>query len=62
MIDTDMQIEIQKDARIHDVISGVVGLPEKVVPLILVNGRHATPASSLASGDRLTLWMPMAGG
>jgi len=62
MIDKELTIEIQKDARINDVIRDLVGLPPKVVPLIFVNGRHAKPPDRLSAGDRLTLWMPMAGG
>jgi len=62
MTDREMRIDIQKDARVDDILSNVVGLPEKVVPLIFVNGRHAKPQDRLSSGDRLTLWMPMAGG
>jgi hypothetical protein len=62
MIDREMHIKIQPNVRIDEVIRNVVGLPDKVVPLIFVNGRHAKPHDRLASGDRLTLWMPMAGG
>jgi hypothetical protein len=40
----------------------IVGLSEKIRPLILVNGIHANLHDKLNSGDRVTLWMPMAGG
>jgi hypothetical protein len=62
MVDREMLVDIQQGACIDDILKNIVGLSEKVVPLIFVNGHHAKPTDRLASGDRLTLWMPMAGG
>jgi hypothetical protein len=62
MIDREMTVKVKHGAIIDDVLREVVGLSHKVVPLILVNGHHAKPPDILKSGDRMTLWMPMAGG
>ena len=62
MIDREVRLTVKKGTSVNEVIREVVGLPQKVVPLILVNGHHAKPLDVLNSGDRVTLWMPMAGG
>ncbi len=62
MIDREMQVTVKKDACVDDLIREVVGLSHKVVPLIFINGIHAKLSDVLISKDRVTLWMPMAGG
>jgi hypothetical protein len=62
MIDREMNISIQRNASIDFMLREIVGLSEKIRPLILVNGKHADRHAKLKSGDRVTLWMPMAGG
>lgn len=62
MIDREMNISIKKNASIDFMLREIVGLSEKIRPLILVNGIHANLQDKLNSGDRVTLWMPMAGG
>jgi hypothetical protein len=62
MIDREMQVTVKKGACVDDLIREVVGLPHEVVPLIFVNGIHAKLSDVLISKDRVTLWMPMAGG
>ena len=42
---------------IHD-----IGIPEKEVRLIFVNGRHASLEDQLADGDTLALFPPIGGG
>lgn len=39
-----------------------LGLPEKEVTLIFINGRHADFATALADGDVLSLFPPVGGG
>jgi Mut7-C ubiquitin len=62
MIDREMTVKVKKGACVDDVLKEVVGLSHKIIPLIFVNGHHAKPPDALKSGDRVTLWMPMAGG
>lgn len=54
-----MELEIKTSIRdvIHD-----LGIPEKEVTLILVNGRHAGPERLLSDGDTLALFPPVGGG
>jgi molybdopterin converting factor small subunit len=39
-----------------------IGIPEKEVRLIFVNGRHASLEDRLADGDTLALFPPVGGG
>lgn len=62
MIDREMQVTVAKDLCVDKLVRQFIGLPPKVVPLIFINGIHAELSDALISGDRVTLWMPMAGG
>lgn len=62
MINKEMELAVKADATIDYILNEIVGLSKKVVPLVLVNGRHARLYDGLSSGDRVTIWMPMAGG
>ena len=39
-----------------------IGIPEKEIRLIFINGRHATLEDLLADGDTLALFPPIGGG
>jgi sulfur-carrier protein len=54
-------VEVGAATTIGDVIR-TLGIPEKEVTLIFVNGRHAEPDQLLAGGDRLALFPPVGGG
>jgi sulfur carrier protein ThiS len=60
-----MALEIAPDATIAQVIEPF-GLPPKLVHLVLVNGHFVPPAErlskTLAEGDVLAIWPPIAGG
>ncbi len=62
MIDKEMTITVKEDATIDFLLKEIVGLSNQIIPLIFVNGKHAKPQDKLNPGDRVTLWMPMAGG
>ena len=62
MLNKEMEFAVKEDATIDYLLNEIVGLSKKVIPLILVNGIHARPQTRLNPGDRITLWMPMAGG
>lgn len=61
----EMPLEIADGATIAQVIEPF-GLPQKLVHLVLVNGRYVAPddrlRQSLQAGDVLAIWPPIAGG
>jgi molybdopterin synthase sulfur carrier subunit len=60
-----MVLEVAPEASILDIIEPF-GLPEKLVHLVLVNGKYVAPevrgTTVLAEGDVLAIWPPVAGG
>jgi molybdopterin converting factor small subunit len=56
----DVSLQAAGLATAADLVRAV-GLPEGAVGLILVNGLHAKPGTSLASGDEVSLF-PFVGG
>ena len=60
-----MAMDIAPDASIMQVIAPL-SLPEKMVHLVLVNGKYIAPehrhSQTLEEGDVLAIWPPIAGG
>lgn len=60
-----VELEVAPEATISQIIEPY-GLPPKLVHLVLVNGRYIEPeqrlSSTLAEGDVLAIWPPIAGG
>jgi molybdopterin synthase sulfur carrier subunit len=60
-----VELDVAPDATISQIIEPF-GLPPKLVHLVLVNGRYIAPESrlstTLAEGDVLAIWPPIAGG
>lgn len=60
-----VDIEVAPDAPISRIIEPF-GLPPKLVHLVLVNGKYIAPelrmSTTLAEGDVLAIWPPIAGG
>ena len=60
-----IELEVAPDATISQVIEPF-GLPPKLVHLVLVNGHYIQPeqrlSRTLAEGDVLAIWPPIAGG
>ena len=60
-----MVLDIAPDASILQII-GPLSLPEKMVHLVLVNGKYIAPEmrhkQTLQEGDVLAIWPPIAGG
>ena len=60
-----LELDIAPDASISQIIEPY-GLPSKLVHLVLVNGKYIEPENrltqTLAEGDVLAIWPPIAGG
>ena len=60
-----MAMDIAPGTSIMQVI-GPLSLPEKMVHLVLVNGKYIAPqdrnSQTLSEGDVLAIWPPIAGG
>lgn len=63
--DNHAEIEVGEDESVAEVIRRLA-LPPKLVHLVLVNGVYIAPEAragqSLAPGDQLAVWPPIAGG
>ena len=60
-----VELEVAPDSSISRII-GAMSLPEKMVHLVLVNGKYVEPEDrltrTLAESDVLAIWPPIAGG
>ena len=60
-----MVLDVPADATLLQIIEPF-GLPPKLVHLVLVNGKYIAPevrgTTTLAEGDVLAIWPPVAGG
>ncbi len=60
-----MALDVDPQASVLDIIEPF-GLPPKLVHLLLVNGKYIAPeqraSQTLAEGDVLAIWPPIAGG
>jgi sulfur-carrier protein len=63
--DNRIELDVAPEAPISQIIEPF-GLPPKLVHLVLVNGRYIEPSqrlrTTLADGDVLAIWPPIAGG
>jgi molybdopterin converting factor small subunit len=60
-----IELDVAPDASISEIIAPF-GLPEKLVHLVLINGKYIEPekrmTQTLQEGDALAIWPPIAGG
>ncbi len=60
-----IELDVAEDASISQIIEPF-GLPPRLVHLVLVNGHYIQPGQrltrTLAPGDVLAIWPPIAGG
>ena len=60
-----VQLDVAPEASISQIIEPF-GLPPKMVHLVLINGKYIEPerrlTQTLAEGDVLAIWPPIAGG
>lgn len=54
-------VQIPEGSTVRQLVR-VLGIPDQMPAVILVNGRDATPDQVLKDGDTLTLFPPLAGG
>lgn len=63
--DNRVELEVAADATIAQIIEPL-GMPPKLVHLVLVNGVYIAPADratrTFVDGDVLAIWPPIAGG
>jgi sulfur carrier protein ThiS len=63
--DNRVELEVAPDATIAQIIEPL-GMPPKLVHLVLVNGKYIEPearmSTTLNEGDVLAIWPPIAGG
>ncbi len=61
----ELALEIADSTKVAEVIAAF-NLPDKLVHLVLVNGRYVAPehrgSHLLVGGDALAIWPPIAGG
>lgn len=55
------ELDLQDRATVSD-IAGQIGIAEKELALMLVNGRHVELDHVLSDGDTLSLFPPVGGG
>lgn len=60
-----LELDVNPQASISQIIEPF-GLPEKMVHLVLINGKYVEPekrmTQTLNEGDVLAIWPPIAGG
>ena len=60
-----IELDVAPDATISQIIEPF-GLPQKLVHLVLINGKYVEPENrmtqTLQEGDALAIWPPIAGG
>lgn len=63
--DSQVELDVAPDATISTIIEPL-GMPPKLVHLVLVNGVYVAPEQrltrTLIEGDVLAIWPPIAGG
>ena len=56
------EISLPDDSTLEHLLNDKVGLPEDLPKLIVVNGIHASLSQKLKQDDRVSIFMPTAGG
>ena len=55
-------IALAENAVVGDLVRDKIKLPSDMPKMILINGLHSKEKQKLKDGDRVSLFMPMAGG
>ncbi len=57
-----LEISLPEGSTLEHLLNEKVGLPPDLPLLIIVNGIHSKPSQLLKQDDRVSVFMPMAGG
>jgi molybdopterin converting factor small subunit len=57
-----LDISVEDDTAVGDLIRDKIKLPADIPKMILINGLHSKDQQTLKNGDKVSLFMPMAGG
>ena len=56
------EISLEENTAVGDLLRDKIKLPVDMPKLILINGLHSKKQQTLKDGDKVSLFMPMAGG
>jgi molybdopterin converting factor small subunit len=56
------EISLEENTALGDLLRDKIKLPVDMPKLILINGLHSKEQQTLKDGDKVSLFMPMAGG
>ena len=57
-----LEISLEENTAVGDLLRNKIKLPVDMPKLILINGLHSKERQTLKDGDKVSLFMPMAGG
>ena len=57
-----LDISVEDNTAVGDLLRDKIKLPVDMPKLILINGLHSKEQQTLKDGDKVSLFMPMAGG
>ena len=57
-----LDISVEDNTAAGDLIRDKIKLPADLPKMILINGLHSKDQQTLKDGDKVSLFMPMAGG
>ena len=55
-------ITLEDNTAVGDLLKDTIKLPSDMPKMILINGLHSKDQQTLKDGDKVSLFMPMAGG
>ena len=55
-------ISVEDNTAVGDLLRDKIKLPSDMPKMILINGLHSKEKQTLKDGDKVSLFMPMAGG
>ena len=57
-----LDIAVEDNTAVGDLLRDKIKLPSDMPKMILINGLHSKEQQTLIEGDKVSLFMPMAGG
>jgi len=56
------EVSVEDNTAVGDLVRDKIKLPADMPKMILINGLHSKEQQTLKDGDKVSLFMPMAGG